>query len=189
MSQMHPDLMGASCFKAQLQQAVPAAPLCHLKMSNSLLAPCHHLTAVGLQRIPADGQIYRSRREFFLQQSSITADHSPVFAMQLPSCQHCLQLPLRPGSFGKQHTSCRIPVQPVQGTNRNHLSLLLEIICQIVGKGACTGLTGRVYQHPGRLVQHNHLSILVENLHPAFLRHHAIACILELADCHHISCL
>ena len=189
MSQVHPDLVGAPRFQRQLQEAMLPALLQHLKMGNSLLATCHHLTAVGLQGIPAYRQIDGTLREFCLQQSHITRDNCLILAVQTACCQGSFQLCLHLRAFGEQHAAGSIPVQAVQRPDCHHLPLDLEIMCQIIGKGAGAGLPGRMHQHPGRLVQHNHLIVLVENLHCTFLRHYSIAGILELADCHHIASL
>ena len=163
MSQVHPDLVGAPRFQRQLQEAMLPALLQHLKMGNSLLATCHHLTAVGLQGIPAYRQIDGTLREFCLQQSHITRDNCLILAVQTACCQGSFQLCLHLRAFGEQHAAGSIPVQAVQRPDCHHLPLDLEIMCQIIGKGAGAGLPGRMHQHPGRLVQHNHLIVLVEN--------------------------
>ena len=166
MRHVHANLVGAAGFQAALDQAVRPETLAQAVMGDGALAVLlvAHGLAQAVAHVAADRGIYRAAGHQGAQH------HRLVLPLHVVAGQHLHQRGMGRQALGHHHQARGVLVQAVHDAATRQLGQGRIVMQRGVQHGAGAISCARMHHQPGRLVQHQQVFVLVDDVQGDGLR-------------------
>ena len=165
MRHVYTDLVGTAGLELDPHVGMRTKPLEHPIVAHGRLAAIHHRHALTLLPVAADGCINGSAS------GNHTHHDGLVDAADGASLELFDQLGLRLESLGHHHQAGGVLVQAMHDTGTRNVDQIGYAVQQCIEQGTVLMAGRRMHHQPRRLVQHQDLLILVDDVQIDVLRH------------------